>query len=185
MPLLYVVHVAVHLSQDTVPGLEHCLSLAQPDDEANNDKNNDNNYEDEDDDKEDNDDVKEDHDDDKEDNDDKEDKDNDKEDNDDNNKDNDEDKEDMLNDNHLGPGYSIKIAVIKTKTEEKNKTMQQKSWQNCFLVFWPHGAAHVAVVVLRHINDDRVGGVGVHLRAVSIRPAQHVPNENQAKSFQS
>ena len=165
VPLLYVVHVAVHLSQDTVPGLEHCLSLAQPDDEANNDKNNDNNYEDNDDDKED--------------------KDNDKEDNDDNNKDNDEDKEDMLNDNHLGPGYSIKIAVIKTKTEEKNKTMQQKSWQNCFLVFWPHGAAHVAVVVLRHINDDRVGGVGVHLRAVSIRPAQHVPNENQAKSFQS
>ena len=111
VPLLYVVHVAVHLSQDTVPGLEHCLSLAQPDEEANNDKNNDNNDEDDDDDKEDNDD----------------DKDNDKEDNDDNNKDNDEDKEDMLNDNHLGPGYSIKIAVIKTKTEEKNKTMQQKS----------------------------------------------------------
>jgi hypothetical protein len=28
--LLYVVHVAVHLSHDAVPGLEHCLSLTQP-----------------------------------------------------------------------------------------------------------------------------------------------------------
>ena len=40
-----------------------------------------------------------------------------------------------------------------------------------------HSPTHHTHIVLRHIDDDRVQGVGVHLCTVRIFPAKHIPEK--------